>query len=112
MRILSSIVEPLVRPLLDGRHHLPPGCSIGSQPVCNHALWHDILFLQQVHQQSLGSFGVAAVLDDLIKDVSVLIDGPPKPMFLTGDADGDFIQMPDIVRAWTLPLELAGTVRA
>jgi hypothetical protein len=83
--------------VLDVRHHLSAGCSIGSQHVCGHAPWHGTLFLQQAHQQSLGSLGVAAVLDDLVKEVSVLIEGPPKPMFLTGDADDDFIQMPDIV---------------
>ncbi|MBA8821575.1 hypothetical protein FHW00_003933 [Ochrobactrum sp. P6BSIII] len=47
-----------------------------------------------------------------MKDVSVLIDGLPKPIFLTSDADDDFIQMPDMVWAGTLPLEPTGIVRA
>ncbi len=112
MRVPSSIVEPHVRLVLDCRHHLPPGCSIGSQLVCNHALWRDALFLQEAYQQSLGSLGAAAVPDYLITDVSVLIDGSPKPIFLTSDADDDFIQMPDIVWAGTLPLEPTGIFRA
>ena len=35
------------------------------------------LFLQKTGQQSLGSLGVAAVLDDFVKHIPVLIDGPP-----------------------------------
>lgn len=41
-----------------------------------------------------------------------MIDGSPKPTFLTSDADDDFIQMPDIVWAGTLPLEPTGIVPA
>ena len=42
----------------------------------------------------------------------ILVDSPPQPMFLTGDANDDFVQMPDIVRTWTLPSEPADIVRA
>lgn len=71
IRILGSIVQPLVRPVLYLRHHLSPGCSIRAHNLSViMRLWRGTLFLQQADQQSLGSLGIAAVLDDLVKDVS------------------------------------------
>lgn len=66
----------------------------------------------KAHQQSLGSLCFTAVLGDLVKDISILIDGPPKPVLLTSDADDGFIQMRGIVQAWTLSSEPASIVRA
>jgi hypothetical protein len=45
------------------------------------------LLLQQPDQQSLGSLGIAAGLDDLIENANVLVNGAPQPMFLTADGN-------------------------
>jgi hypothetical protein len=47
------------------------------------------LLLQQSDQQSLGSFGIAAGLDNLVEDVTVLVNGKPKPMFSATDGNQD-----------------------
>jgi hypothetical protein len=39
------------------------------------------LFLQQSPRQSPGSLGISSALDDLIENVTVLINGTPKPVF-------------------------------
>jgi hypothetical protein len=41
-------------------------------------------FFQQSDQQSLGGFGIAAGLDDLVDYVTVLVNGTPKPVFFDG----------------------------
>ncbi len=77
MRILRPVVQTLVGSVFDVRHDLSPGCSIRAQLVSDHPLRCDTLLLQQAGQHSPGSLGVAAVLDDFVKHVPVLIDGPP-----------------------------------
>lgn len=79
--------------MLDVRHHLSPGCSIGAQLVGDHALRRDALLLQQPRQQALGRFGVAAVLDDLVEHIAILVDGAPQPVFPAGDGDDDLVQV-------------------
>lgn len=37
------------------------------------------MLLQQPDQQSLGSFGIAPLLDDLVENLTVLVNGTPKP---------------------------------
>lgn len=93
-------------------YHLPTTCSIRSHLVWNHALWRYAPFLRWAYQQSLGSLGAAELRDHLIKDVSILIDGSPKPILLTNVADDDFIQLPDIIWAMTFSLPPMGIVRA
>lgn len=77
MRILGSVVQTLVRSVFDVWHDLSPGCSIGAQLVRDHPLGCDALLLQKAGQQSTGSLGVAVCLDDFVKHIPVLIDGPP-----------------------------------
>jgi len=77
MRILGPVVQTFMGSVFDVRHNLPPGCSIRAQLVSDHPLWCDTLFLQKTGQQSLGGLGVAAILDDFVKHIPVLIDGPP-----------------------------------
>lgn len=77
MRILGPVVQTLVRSVFDVRHDLSPGCFIGAQLVSDHSLRCDTLLLQKTGQQSPGSLGVAAGLDDFVKHIPVLIDGSP-----------------------------------
>lgn len=54
MGILRSVVQPLVRPVLDVRHHLSLCRSIRAQLVGDHALRREPLLLQRPRQQALG----------------------------------------------------------
>ena len=83
MRVFGAIVQPLVHSMLDSGHDLPPCRAIGTKLIGDDALRQASQLLQQPDQQASGRLGVAAVLDDLIKYVSILIDGAPEPMLLT-----------------------------
>lgn len=101
-----------MRAVLDIRHDLPFRRSIGTQLVRDHALWCEALFRQQPGEQALGGLIIAAVLDDLIENISILDDSPPQPMFLAGDGDEDFVQVPNIIGAGPLPAQSANILRA
>lgn len=111
MCILRPVVQSLVRPMLDVRHHLSPGCSIGAQLVSDHALRRNALLLQQPRQQALGRIGVAAVLDDLVEHIAILVDGAPQPVFPAGNGDDDLVQVPDVVSAGLLAAQAASEIR-
>ncbi len=112
MRILGPVVQTIVRSVFDVRHDLSPGCSIRAQLVSDHPLRCDTLFLQKAGQQSPGSLGVAAVLDDLVKHIPVLIDGTPQPVFPAGNGDDHLVQMPHIVPAGLLAGKATRIIRA
>jgi len=68
----------------------------------------DLCFLRKSDKQPLGGLGVAAGLDDLIKNISVLVNGTPKPMFSSADGNHDLVQMPDIMTRRFLAAQLPG----
>src|SRR5690606_38651207 len=76
------------------------------------AFGHGALLLHQSGQQTLGRLGVASALDDLVKHVSVLINGAPQPVLLASDADNHFIQMPDVMRTSLLAAQPPGIGRS
>ena len=61
---------------------------------------------QQSDQQSLGSVGIAVGLDDLVKNVTVLVNGAPKPMLSATDGDQDLVQVPDVLSRRLLSAQL------
>jgi len=85
MRIFRSVVKPLVRAVFDVWHDLASGSRVGAELVGDHAPGRAALLAQEPFQQALGGLGVAAALDDLIKDVSVLVNSPPQPVLLARD---------------------------
>jgi hypothetical protein len=78
--------------------------SVGSQLVGDDPLWAAALFPQQPHQQALRGLGVAADLEDFIKNRAILINGTPERSLLAFDRNHHFVQMPDIVAAYILRL--------
>jgi hypothetical protein len=108
MRVLGAVIQPYMRAMLNRRHDLAPGGSIGAEVIRDHPSRWAALPLQQTLQQAFGRLGVAPRLDDLVENVSTLIDGTPQPMLLTGSADHDLVQVPDVTRAWRLAPETAG----
>jgi hypothetical protein len=77
-------------------YHLVSSGCVGAKLIGDHPSWRAALFLQQADQQTLGGLGVAAALDDFIQHIAVLINRPPQPVFLAGNGDHDFVEMPDI----------------
>jgi len=70
----------------------------------------DSVLLQQSFQQALSRLGIAVRLNDLIKHLTILIDGPPEPVLLTSDRDDDLVKMPDVTRARHFTPEPTGVI--
>jgi len=96
VRVFGSIVQPLVRSMLDRRHDLALCSTIGAKLVCDDALGYPSLLLHQPDQKTLGSLGVPAYLDDLVEHIAVLVNGTPEPVFTADDCHQDLVQMPYI----------------
>lgn len=94
MGVFCPIVQSLVRGMLDAWHHLPLGCTVGSQLVSDHHSRRTSLSFQKLSHQTPYSLGIAAPLLQNVKDEVILIDSAPKPLFLTGDGDDNLIEVP------------------
>lgn len=73
---------------------LPP---LRMQFTGDNPLLRETLLLQQSDQQSPGSLGVATELHDLVENISILINGSPKPVLLAGDGNHHLVQVPDVL---------------
>lgn len=97
MRVFGAVVQASVRSILDRGYNLTPRLAMGTKFVCDDALgWASLLF-HQPDQQAPGSLGVAAGLDDLIENITILVDGSPKPMFVPADRHDNLVQMPQVI---------------
>jgi len=111
MRILSPVIQPFARAMLDPWHDVTAGGSIGAQLVRNQPPRRAALPLQQALQQALGRFGIAPRLDDLVEDIAILIDGSPEPVLSVANGDHGLVEMPNIAPARPLAFEAAGVIR-
>ncbi len=112
MRILCPVIQPLVRPVFDCRHDLASSRSIGTELVGDHPPRRTALLLQQTPQQALGGLGITPALNDLVKDISVLVNSPPQPALLARYGDYDLVEVPDVMAARRFVLEAAGVNRS
>jgi hypothetical protein len=108
--ILGSVVEAPVRAMCERWHDLAPGSGIRSQLVGNHASGRATLLLEKACQQAPCRLGIVSRLDDLVEDITVLIDRSPQPIPLAADRDDDLIQVPDVAVAWHFALEATGVI--
>ena len=92
--ILGSVVQTLVLAVLDPRHDLSLRCAIALQLVGDQHPRRAALLLQELSHQALGCLLVTPALDQNVEDDAMLIDRPPKPIFLTLDRDHQFIKVP------------------
>lgn len=101
-----------MRSMFDIRHDLAPRGTIGAQLVGDHPLWCYALLLQKSGQQAFGGLSVATGLHDLVENTPILIDSPPQPMLLAGNAHNNFIKMPYIMASWLFAPEPTRILRA
>ena len=94
MRILRSIVQPLVLAMFDTKGHVLARCAIGFELVCDHDAWRYRGLLQQLPHEPLRGAAISRVLDEDVENAAILIDGAPEPMFLAGDRDDNLVEMP------------------
>ena len=100
-----------MRPMFNGRHHIPLCRSIRAQLVGDDPLRRLAWPLQQPDQQSLGGLRVATRPDDFIENVRVVINGAPEPVLPSADGDHHRVQMPDIRSRRTFSAQLLGISR-
>lgn len=112
MTVLRPVVQSLVGQMPERELQFPSGRTVGSQFVGDHARGPDTLLFQQPRQQTPGGFGGPAALQDLVKDIAILINGAPQPMWLAMDHDLDLVEMPDITGSGGLTAQRAGKGRA
>lgn len=99
MRILRSVVQPLMRAMLDAGHDFPLGSIVGPELVGDHDTRCSPLSFQQFAHQAFGRLGVSPALDENVEHEAILIDGAPKPVLFASDADDDLVQMPFVAEA-------------
>ena len=94
MRILSSIVQALVRAVLYVRHHFRLRSRIGTQLVGHHHARGGTLALEELAHQTQGGRLVSSALQQGIEDAAVGIDSALQPVFLPVDRHHHFIEVP------------------
>lgn len=83
--MLGSIVQPLVRAMFDIGYDLMSCGSIGARFVSDDPLWRAALFLQQPSEQSPRGCGITAALNNLIENVTIVVDCAPRPVLLAAN---------------------------
>lgn len=99
MRILRSVVQALVRTMLDSRDQFGLSGRVGAQLVGHHDTRRDALASQELSHQSQSDFLIPAALQKGIKNIAFGVDGPPKSVFLSLDGHDHFVHMPFVGEA-------------
>src|SRR3954471_6296654 len=94
VRILGSVIQALVPPVLDRGHHLSLGGAVAGQLVRDHHTRGPALLFQQLAEQSLGGLLVAPALDENVEHEAILVHCAPEPVLLSPDHQAHFVQVP------------------
>jgi len=94
--------------MFDAKTHLGSRGSVRPELVRHHNARRCDGRFQEPPHEPLRSATVSSTLDQDVKNEAVLIDGPPKPVWLSGDRDDDFIQMPFVAPRRSSLAELIG----
>src|SRR5215217_7062220 len=89
VRILSSVIQSFVLPMLDARHDLPLCRTVAGQLVGDHDARRPALPLQQLAEQALGGALITPALDQHVEYDAVLVHRAPQPVLLAGNFDGN-----------------------
>jgi hypothetical protein len=94
--------------MFNARQDLTLGGTIGSEFIRHKYPRHIPQTLQQLAKEALGRLPVAAILNQYIEHVAVLINGPPEVMQFAPDANERLIQKPFVFGLWPAQLEAVG----
>jgi hypothetical protein len=70
------------------------------------------LTLQQLAEEALGGFPIAAKLDENIDHVTIFVDGTPEILSVASDRNEDLVQVPRVTQPTLTPLRSASIFRA
>src|SRR5215212_2911518 len=102
VRILCSVIQALMPPVLDRGHDLTLGGAVAGQLVRDHHTRGPALLFQQLAKQALGGLLVAPALDENVEHEAILVHCAPEPVPLAPDRQAHFVQVPLVARAWQL----------
>src|SRR6266498_3476915 len=112
MRVLGTVVQIAVLPMLHARQDFPLGSTVAVERIGDDDLWHVREALEELAEELRGSLLVAPPLHQDVEYVSVLIDGPPQVVALLVDREEHLIHVPRVARPRTPPPELIGVLLA
>ena len=108
MRVLGSVVEPLVTTVISAGHGPLDGWHITSQLVGdNDPRLNAILRVEHTVQEALCGVLVTSTLNQDVQHGSVLVDGTPQPVPTLVDRERHFVQVPLVAVARMAPTKLA-----
>jgi hypothetical protein len=99
IHVIRPVVQALVLAVFELQPQIAARYAIQSQPVRDHDAWRSRLSWKLAHEAP-GAFPAALALDANIENEAVRVDGTPRPMFLAGDGDNDFVQTPLVASPW------------
>src|SRR6185312_7648033 len=94
VRILGSVIQALVLPVLNAGRDLLFRGPIAGQLISDHDARWTHLPLQQLAEQALGGALITPALDQYVEHDAVLVDRAPEPVLLAGDLHHNLVQMP------------------
>ena len=98
----TSVVQPLVSPMVNTGTKLPDCGTVAAQPV-GHENPGIAPPLHQFLQKAPGRSGIAAALDQNFKGIPVGVNRAPKPVFPAADGDDHLVHMPFVGRVGAVP---------
>ena len=109
VRHLAAIVEIPALTVFDARQDLAFGGTIGSELILHEYSRCIPQTLQQLAKEALGCLRIAAILNQYIEHVAVLINGSSEVVQFASDADENLVQKPLVTGFRPPPLEGVGS---
>src|SRR3954451_12428052 len=98
MRILGSVVQAFVAPMLGVRQHAPDGRYVAGEFVGDHDTRLVLATSQHEAQKPFSCYLIAPLLNQNVEHSAVLVDGSPQPVALAANLEQHLVQMPLV--AW------------
>jgi hypothetical protein len=112
VRVLDAIVLAPAAEMGNGRHHDGFRRCVARQPIGHEGARHHVQSLQEFAQEALRGVRVSAALNQDVKNLAGVIDGPPQPAALSIDHQTEFIQVPDVGAYPSRAPQSSGVLRA
>jgi len=106
VRVLSTVVQVPVLPMLHARQELAHGRAVALQLIRDEHPWDILTAFEELTEEFLRSLLVPPPLHQDVEHHAIMIDRPPEIVPLLIDRDEYFIQVPFV--AWTRPATMQG----
>ena len=99
VRDFGPVVRVPVRAVDHGRHHGAAGRGVVAEFFGDQSSRDTALSFQQLPEETEGRQPIAALLDENVDRVAVLVDGPPQILLPALELDEYLVQMPGVAHA-------------